>query len=87
MKAFISYSHKDESYLERLKVHLTQMKRDDLINDWTDKEIHAGESLDNVINDALSSSDLFLALISPDYIASNYCYDKEFEVAQKMQNE
>jgi hypothetical protein len=41
MKAFISYSHKDSNYLERLKVHLTQMKRDGLITDWTDEEIHA----------------------------------------------
>lgn len=87
MKAFISYSHKDENYLERLKVHLTQMKRNGLINDWTDKEIHAGESLDNVISDALTSSEIFLALVSPDYIASNYCFEKEFQTAQKMQDE
>lgn len=87
MKAFISYSHKDENYLERLKVHLAQMKREGLIDEWTDKEIHAGSSLGNVINDALVSSELFLALLSPDYIASNYCFEKEFAEAQKMQHE
>lgn len=87
MKAFISYSHKDSNYLERLKVHLAQMKRDGLITEWTDEEIHAGGSLNNTISDALNSSELFLALLSPDYIASNYCYNKEFEVAQKMQEE
>ena len=87
MKAFISYSHKDENYLERLKVHLAQMKREGLIDEWTDKEIHAGSSLDDIISVSLESSELFLALLSPDYIASNYCYDKEFEAAQKMQSE
>lgn len=87
MKAFISYSHKDEHYFERLKVHLAQMKRENLIDEWTDREIHAGSRLDNVISNALESSELFLALLSPDYIASNYCYEKEFEAAQKMQNE
>lgn len=87
VKAFISYSHKDEVYLERLKVHLAQMKREGLINEWTDKEIHAGDSLDDTISNALASSEIFLALVSPDYIASNYCYDKEFETAQKMQEE
>ncbi|MCS3870691.1 hypothetical protein J3D55_003607 [Chryseobacterium ginsenosidimutans] len=85
MKAFISYSHKDSNYLERLKVHLAQMKRDGLITEWTDEEIHAGGSLNNTISDALNSSELFLALLSPDYIASNYCYNKEFETAQRMQ--
>lgn len=87
MKAFISYSHKDDNYLERLKVHLAQMKRDGLINEWTDEAINAGSSLNNVISDALDSSELFLALLSPDYIASNYCYNKEFETAQGMQDE
>lgn len=87
MKAFISYSHKDSNYLERLKVHLAQMKRDGLITEWTDEEIHAGGSLNNTISDALNSSELFLALLSPDYIASNYCYNKEFETAQRMQEE
>ncbi|WP_294296522.1 toll/interleukin-1 receptor domain-containing protein [uncultured Chryseobacterium sp.] len=87
MKAFISYSHKDSNYLERLKVHLAQMKRDGLITDWTDEEIHAGGSLNNEISDALNSSELFLALLSPDYIASNYCFNKEFETAQGMQED
>ena len=87
MKAFISYSHKDENYLERLKIHLAQIKRDGLLTEWTDKEIHAGENLDNNIDNALSNSEIFLALISPDYIASNYCYEKEFETAQKMQDD
>ncbi|KFC19048.1 toll/interleukin-1 receptor domain-containing protein [Epilithonimonas lactis] len=87
MKAFISYSHKDSNYLERLKVHLAQMKRDEVITEWTDEEIHAGGSLSNIISDALNSSELFLALLSPDYIASNYCYNKEFETAQRMQED
>jgi hypothetical protein len=85
MKAFISYSHKDEHYLERLKVHLAQMKREGLIDEWTDEEIHAGSSLHNTISETLQSSELFLALLSPDYISSDYCYNKEFETAQKMQ--
>lgn len=87
MEAFISYSHKDEKYLERLKVHLSQMKRDGLINDWTDHAIRAGATLDNEISSALASSNLFIALVSPDYIASNYCYKREFETALKRQAE
>jgi len=86
MKAFISYSHKDQNYLERLKVHLAQIRREGLISDWTDNEIHAGQNLDNVIAEELGSSQLFIALLSPDYIYSDYCYNNEFKVAQEMQN-
>jgi hypothetical protein len=87
MKAFISYSHHDEHYLERLKIHLTPMRRDGRITDWADKDIYAGSNLDSSISDELESSDLFIALISPDYLASNYCYEKEFNKALAMQEE
>ncbi|SMC41367.1 toll/interleukin-1 receptor domain-containing protein [Cellulophaga tyrosinoxydans] len=87
MKAFISYSHQDEQNLELLHRHLAQLKRDGLINTWTDKNILAGQELNDTISSALEDSQLFLALISPDYINSNYCYEKEFETAQKMQKQ
>lgn len=87
MKAFISYSHKDIDYLEKLKVHLAQIRREGLITEWTDKEITVGANLDNSISSALSSSQLFISLVSPDYIASQYCYEKEFETALKLQGE
>ena len=85
MKAFISYSHHDEHYLERLKIHLTPMRREKRITDWADKDIYAGSDLDSSISDELENSDLFIALISPDYLASNYCYEKEFDKAMAMQ--
>ncbi|MFC6096321.1 toll/interleukin-1 receptor domain-containing protein [Flavobacterium qiangtangense] len=87
MKAFISYSHRDSQYLERLQVHLAQARRDSLISEWTDQKIDAGANLDQNISEALTSSELFLALVSPDYLASNYCYEKEFETALQMQEE
>jgi hypothetical protein len=85
MKAFISYSHVDGRYLERLHVHLAQLQREQIISTWTDKQILAGGKLDNEISNSLNSSDLFIALLSPDYINSNYCYEKEFEKALEMQ--
>ncbi|QNN43650.1 toll/interleukin-1 receptor domain-containing protein [Pedobacter roseus] len=87
MKAFISYSHKDVDYLEKLKVHLAQIKREGLITDWTDQEITAGSRLDDSISAALSTSQLFISIVSPDYIASHYCFEKEFTTALKLQEE
>lgn len=84
MKAFISYSHKDKKYLQKLEIHLAQIKRDNIIQSWTDNKILAGDNLSETINAELSTSDLFIALLSPEYIASNYCYEKEFQFALQM---
>jgi len=82
--AFISYTHVDAHYIERLHVHLAQLKREGLLTSWYDGEITAGQRLDQAIDDELKKADLFLALVSPDYLASNYCYNIEFQEAQKL---
>lgn len=87
MKVFISYSHHDEEYLRRLEVHLSQLQRDGTIQSWTDKNINAGKHLDSTISKGLETSGIFIALLSPDYIASGYCYDKEFNVALQMEKD
>lgn len=84
MKAFISYSHKDSPMLERLHAHLATLNRDGLLNSWTDEMIPAGGHLNSSISSELQSSQLFIALLSADYLASNYCYEKEFQTALKM---
>lgn len=87
MNAFISYSHADQTHLTNLEKHLAQVKRDGLLDLWTDHAIEAGGSLDAEITKALNSSDLFIALISPDYINSGYCYENEFQFAQQLHKE
>lgn len=81
--AFICYSHADEKYLERLRKHMALLQREEAIVAWTDHQIAAGARLDGTIRDALDDAQLFIALVSPDYLASNYCYEKEFEFALK----
>jgi hypothetical protein len=77
MKAFISYSHRDETKLERLHAHLAMLRCDRGISEWFDREIKAGSTIDRQISDQLESCQLFLALVSPDFLNSGYCYDKE----------
>jgi hypothetical protein len=84
MKAFISYSHKDNHLLERLHAHLSTLVRAGLLSSWTDEMIPAGGHLDSTISRELNTSQLFIALLSPDYLASNYCYEKEFQTALGM---
>jgi hypothetical protein len=84
MNAFISYSHQDAPMLDNFHKHLAQLQRDRLLKAWTDREVMAGGTLEQQIFQSLEDSQLFIALLSPDYIASRYCYEKEFERALKL---
>ena len=86
-RAFVSYSHVDERALERLRKHLSVLKREGTLPIWTDHAIVAGDRLDTVISAELERSQVFLALVSPDYLASGYCYDKEFKRAMELSSE
>lgn len=81
--AFISYSHRDEKALQRLHTHLAMLRREKLIMAWYDREILAGGDIDREISSHLKGSELFLALVSPDFLASNYCYEQEMGNALK----
>ena len=81
LSVFLSYSHRDRQYRDRLKVALAQLRRDGLITEWDDQMISAGDEWDESIQHALASADLVLLLVSPDFIASNYSYDNELAKA------
>ena len=83
MKAFVSYSHKDELALDRLHTHLAVLRRDGRIDDWFDRDILAGGELDSEIAEQLESCSLFLLLVSPDFLASDYCVEREMERAME----
>ena len=81
MKIFISYSHKDEAVLERLHTHLAVLRRDGYIEELYDREILAGREINIEIAEWLESSRLFLLLVSPDFLASDYCVEREMKRA------
>jgi hypothetical protein len=86
-QAFISYSHRDEKPLDRLHTHLAMLRREKLLTAWHDREILAGANIDRSIDSNLKNSDLFLALLSPDFLASNYCYEREMQIALQRHQE
>ena len=81
MRAFISYSHRDSSALGRLHTHLSVLRREGHIEEWFDREILAGGQIDSEIQAKLESFELFLLLLSPDFLASDYCVEKEMSRA------
>jgi hypothetical protein len=82
-KIFISYSHPDEAYKQKLEKHLSTLKRNKEIEVWNDRELIPGEEWDKEINDRLLDADIILLLISSDFLASDYCND--VEVAKAME--
>lgn len=81
MRAFISYSHHDKAALDRLHVHLKNLTRAGHIETWYDRDILAGSELDAEIERELEAADLFLLMVSPDFIASDYCVEREMKRA------
>jgi hypothetical protein len=80
-RVFFSYSHLDEQYRDRLEKNLAMLKREGLIEAWHDRRITPGAPLDTTISEYLESSEIILLLVSPDFLASDYCYDIEMRRA------
>ena len=84
---FISYAHADEDLKNELDKHLTGLKRSKKIETWNDRQLIAGQEWDEVIKTELERSDIILLLISIDFIASQYIWDKELATAMKRHEE
>lgn len=83
MKAFISYSHRDAELLDKLHEHLAALRREGLLETWTDREIDAGGEIDEEVAQAMDEAGLFLLLVTASFLNSDYCYQREFERAQQ----
>lgn len=81
VRLFYSYSHKDERLRYELETHLKLMQRQGLIETWHDRRINPGDEFDKEIDDNLETADIVLLLVSADFIASDYCYEKEMKRA------
>lgn len=76
-----SYSHVDEDLRNKLEVHLAGIKRLGLIDTWHDRRILAGQEFANEIDHNFETADVILLMVSPDFIASDYCYNLEMQRA------
>ena len=74
---FISYSHKDEDWKDRLVTHLGVLREQGLLDLWDDRQIGAGEEWEQKINDAMSSASVAILLVSPDSLTSKFILRQE----------
>ncbi|MFN7115521.1 MAG: TIR domain-containing protein [Saprospiraceae bacterium] len=83
LKIFISYARKDADYKDELLVHLKPLKRNGIIEAWHDSDVEAGDEWEPEILRQLETADVLLFLVSPNFMASDYIYNKEIVEAKK----
>lgn len=62
IEIFFSYSHRDEELRDELSLHLTMLKRQQIIAAWHDREITAGSDWAGAIDAHLNSASIILLL-------------------------
>jgi len=83
VELFVSYSHRDDELRAQLETSLVMLRRKGVVRQWSDRRIIPGQEWDRQIDKHLESADVILLLISPDFVASDYCYDIEVECAMR----
>src|SRR3954451_13883602 len=78
---FYSSSHKDEALRDELETHLSLLRRQGVISSWPDRRIAAGTEWAGQIEQHLEAAGVILHLVSADFLASDYCYEKEMKRA------
>ena len=83
IEIFISYSHLDENFRKNLDKHLTTLKTSYPTTFWYDGVIRPGVNFEQEIETYLRKAHIILLLVSPDFIASKYCREKELGPAME----
>lgn len=82
---FYSYAHEDELLRIKLEKHLSVLRHEGKIAEWSAREILPGQDWQQEINKQLDEVTIFLLLISAHFMASNYCYGIEMKYALERQ--
>jgi hypothetical protein len=81
IELFYSYAHSDERLRKRLETHLNALRQQGIITEWYERKIVAGTDWKQSIDAHLMRATVILLLISPDFLASDYCYGVEMQRA------
>lgn len=86
VKLFYSYSHSDEEHREKLEKVLSLSRDEGILDDWSDRNVGAGDLLMPTIEERLMSSDIVIMLVSLEFLASKSC-KSEVETALALMQE
>jgi hypothetical protein len=82
---FVSYSHKDKRWLEKLRTALAPLMRGEKLDVWDDTHIAPGTKWADEINTAIARARVAVLLVSPDFLASPYVHEVELPAMLRQQ--
>jgi hypothetical protein len=74
---FISYSHKDTIYKDRLRVFLNEFNQQKRVKSWDDSEIEVGDEWYEEIQKAIKAAKVAILLVSMDFFDSKFIMEHE----------
>jgi len=74
---FISYSHEDESFKDRVVKHLAVLERTGQVALWNDRQIAAGDDWRSRLDQALAAASIALLLVSANSLSSPFILREE----------
>lgn len=85
-RVFVSYSHADAEWLQRLQKHLKPLQREG-VEVWDDMRLRPGEPWREEIRKALAETRVAILLISADFLASDFIVTDELPPLLKAAEE
>lgn len=74
---FISYSHRDTVWKDRLVSHLRSLERQGALAVWEATDLPVGSDWSKQIDEAAKKADVAVLLVSPDFLASDFIVERE----------
>ena len=71
-KVFVSYSHKDEIWKDRLQTHLAVLELEGYFSAWDDRQIEPSDDWFVEIERELSQADVAIMLVSASFLTSSF---------------
>jgi hypothetical protein len=85
IRIFFSCAEEDVAYASALKMRLGSLTRNGLVQCYNKYEIEPGVEWEKQAKEYLHASNIVLLLVSPFFVASDYCYE-EAELAMALHN-
>lgn len=84
-RIFVSYSHQDRGWVDRLKVMIAPYLRgaESELDFWDDSRLQAGQQWDAEIHSALERAGVGVALVSSSFLGSQYVIENELPLIIK----
>ena len=85
--AFISYSHEDVEWKDKLSEHLEVLEKEGILTEWHDKKITTGNDWLKKIEEKINAADIAVLLISANFLKSDFIVDVEIPLLLKQKKE